>query len=550
MNRLAIRMDPARRQAGSRARSALSLRPFVSGALAGLLALAALATQGMGSFVVIDTGQDECYDDDDVITCPGAGEPFHGQDAQYDGTQPDYSLSGDGLTVDDDHTGLTWQRTPDTDDDGDLDSDDKLTWAELQSYPATLNAQSFGGYDDWRIPTIKELYSLIDFRGIDPSGYQGDPSGLMPFIDTDYFDFVYGDESAGERLIDAQYWSGTEYVGRIFDGQHAVFGVNFADGRIKGYPRDTGPNGPMREFARCVRGNPAYGANDFVDGGDGTITDSATGLMWMQDDSGVGYDWEDALAYAESLLHAGYTDWRLPNAKELQGIVDYTRSPSTTGSAAVDPLFNATPIVDEAGQTNYPFYWTGTTHANMADPPGRWAAYVAFGEALGYMGPPGMEHWMDVHGAGAQRSDPKSGDPGDWPYGHGPQGDAVRITNYVRAVRDAGGVVPVRPGDSETNPPDVGSARPGLSLRVLPNPPSRAATIVYSVPTAGLVRLAIYDVTGRLVTELFRSEIAAGVHRTIWDGTSAAGEMVPSCIYLARVETPEGPATAKILLAR
>jgi hypothetical protein len=44
--------------------------------------------------------------------------------------------------------------------------------------------------------------------------------------------------------------------------------------------------------------------------------------------------------------------------------------------------------------------------------------------------------WVDVHGAGAQRSDPKSGDPADWPTGNGPQGDAVRIYNYVRLVRD------------------------------------------------------------------------------------------------------------------
>ena len=44
---------------------------------------------------------------------------------------------------------------------------------------------------------------------------------------------------------------------------------------------------------------------------------------------------------------------------------------------------------------------------------------------------------LDVHGAGAQRSDPKRGDPSAWPLGHGPQGDVVRIFNYVRAVRDA-----------------------------------------------------------------------------------------------------------------
>jgi len=47
--------------------------------------------------------------------------------------------------------------------------------------------------------------------------------------------------------------------------------------------------------------------------------------------------------------------------------------------------------------------------------------------------------WMDVHGAGAQRSDPKSGDPDDYPYGHGPQGDVIMIFNTVRLVRGTSG---------------------------------------------------------------------------------------------------------------
>jgi hypothetical protein len=42
---------------------------------------------------------------------------------------------------------------------------------------------------------------------------------------------------------------------------------------------------------------------------------------------------------------------------------------------------------------------------------------------------------MDVHGAGAQRSDPKTGDPKRFARGRGPQGDDVRILNYARAVR-------------------------------------------------------------------------------------------------------------------
>ena len=44
-------------------------------------------------------------------------------------------------------------------------------------------------------------------------------------------------------------------------------------------------------------------------------------------------------------------------------------------------------------------------------------------------------HYIDVHGAGAQRSDPKAGDPAMFPHGRGPQGDVIRINNFIRCVR-------------------------------------------------------------------------------------------------------------------
>ncbi len=395
------------------------------------------------SYPVVGTGQTACYDNSGAISCPQTEGSFYGQDAQHAGNQPSYVDNGDG-TVTDLNTGLMWQQTP----------GDKVTWSEAV---AGADIFSLAGYDDWRLPSIKELYSLIDFSGIDPSGYQGgDTSGLTPFIDTAYFDFEYGDTSAGERIIDAQYWSSTEYVGATMNGTPTTFGVNFADGRIKGYGRERPGGGEMTQFVRYVRGNTDYGVNDFVANGDpstvseaasgqaGAVTDRATGLMWSRSDSGAGMTWEEALAWvqqknAESYL--GHDDWRLPDAKELQSIVDYARSPSTTGSAAIDPIFDTTSIVDEGGGTNYPFYWTSTTHANWSNSPGRAAAYVAFGEALGYMEQPpnsGNYSLQDVHGAGAQRSDPKSGDPADWPHGHGPQGDVIRIYNYVRLVRDVG----------------------------------------------------------------------------------------------------------------
>jgi hypothetical protein len=374
-------------------------------------------------YTVVDTGQDSCYDNRSEIACPSEVESFYGQDAQYDGIQPAYQDNGDG-TVTDLNTGLMWQKDP----------GGKKTYAEAVAGADTFN---LAGYDDWRLPTIKELYSLILFSGIDPPPEGGNTSGLVPFIDTDYFDFEYGDTGAGERIIDSQWISSTEYVGTTMGGESTVFGVNFADGRIKGY--GTGPMPGQSEgkgfFVIYVRGNTAYGENSFTDNGDGSITDNATGLMWSKDDSGQGMNWEEALAWvqqknAENYL--GYSDWRLPNAKELQSIVDYSRSPDTTSSAAIDPVFNCTPITNEAGQLDYPFFWTGTTHASTQGG-GIAAAYISFGRAMGYM----HGQWIDVHGAGAQRSDPKEGDPADYPEGRGPQGDAIRIYNYGRLVRNA-----------------------------------------------------------------------------------------------------------------
>ncbi len=390
------------------------------------------------SYPIVDTAQDTCYNGvGNEITAPAAGAAFSGQDAQYHGTQPSYTLSADGLSVADNNTGLTWTQTPDTNGDGTIDSSDKLSWAELPTQVADLNATSYGGYDDWRVPTIKELYSLMDFRGLDPTS--DEPT--VPFIDTAYFAFGWGDLAADERIIDAQYWSSTEYLSTTMNGNATVFGVNFADGRIKGYPRDTGAGGGARtQYIRLVRGNPDYGVNDLVDNADGTITDHATGLMWQQADSGTGMSWQEALASCEGLELAGHSDWRLPNAKELQSLIDYSRSPDTTTSAAIDPLFSTTQISNENLVTDYPYYWTGTTHANNLQVPGRAAAYLSFGRGMGYM----FGSWLDVHGAGCQRSDPKEGNLADYTYvpygyyfGNAPQGDAIRLSNFARCVRDA-----------------------------------------------------------------------------------------------------------------
>jgi hypothetical protein len=366
------------------------------------------------SYPMVDTGQDRCFSDTQEIAYPKPGEAYHGQDAQFQGNQPAYRDNGDG-TVSDLVTGLMWVKTPEL--------KNKSTFAEAVSGAAKCRV---GGHSDWRLPTIKELYSLIDFRGYSARTQ----AQSKPYIDPRIFDFCYGNESAGERLIDAQYWSATEYVGQTMGGNATVFGVNFADGRIKGYPKDFGGRrqGANRQFVRYVRGNPKYGKNDFQDNGDGTVTDLATDLMWAKADSGKGMNWEDALAWVQKMNqdnHLGHNDWRLPNAKELQSIVDYSRSPDAKDARrrgpAIDPVFQTSQAES--------WCWTGTTH--LENRTCGFAVYVCFGQAFGTM----QGKTMNVHGAGAQRSDPKAGDPSAWAAGNGPQGDEVRILNYVRCVR-------------------------------------------------------------------------------------------------------------------
>ncbi|HTY08904.1 MAG TPA: DUF1566 domain-containing protein [Candidatus Edwardsbacteria bacterium] len=374
------------------------------------------------SYRIVDTGQDKCFDNTGEIATPRQGEAFDGQDAQHQGNAPSYRDNGDG-TVSDLVTGLMWVKARGS----------KVTWDD-----AAKNASSCrtGGYSDWRMPTIKQLYSLINFNG----GFH--PEGnSVPYLDTRYFEFAYGDESKGERTIDCQDWSATQYLSTTMMGNATVFGVNFADGRIKGYPRDRGSRGSVNKlYIRYVRGNPTYGVNDFKDNGDGTVSDRATGLMWPKDDSKTGMNWEQALAWVQQKnaeKYLGHSDWRLPNAKELQSIVDYSRCPDITSSPAIDPVLDCTAITNEGGAIDYPFYWTGTTHLDgPRDRQGIAAIYIAFGRALGWMGW-GVYRLFDVHGAGAQRSDPKAGAAADFPHGRGPQGDVVRINNFVRCVRDA-----------------------------------------------------------------------------------------------------------------
>jgi hypothetical protein len=416
------------------------------------------------SYPIVGTGQFNSYNNSGITSMPATGQPFYGQNTNHPGNTPSYTDNGNG-TITDNVTGLMWEKTTDKNGDGIINYYDKKTYAEALAGAASCRT---GGYSDWRLPAIKEQYSLIMYYGAEANPTATSQGTSVPFINTNYFTFGYGDlnssshgATSDERLIDAQYATSSIYVSTTMGGQSTMFGVNFADGRIKGYPSGN----QKKYYVLYVRGNTDYGKNKFVNNNNGTITDQATGLMWMQNDNGSAILWENALSNAENFSYAGYSDWRLPDVKELHSLIDYSRSPSTTNSAAIDPLFNCTRITNEAGVADYPFYMSSTTFCSQTPADGKAACYVSFGRAMGYMSVYGG--WVDVHGAGAQRSDPKTGNPANYPTGFGPQGDAIRIYNYVRLVRNA---------DETTGIKEIDSQDP---LNIYPNPVSDICRITF-----------------------------------------------------------------------
>ena len=230
-----------------------------------------------------DTGQVKCYDDNQEINCPVPGDPFYGQDAHYVINPPGYevkTINGDEV-VTDRVTGLTWQRHEDG---------KKRTWREAMDYCENL---TIGGYPDWRLPTKKELQSIIDY------------SFFGPALDTACFPYSY------QR--DDYYWSATI---RVFLSVFA-WKVSFWDGQVKI------SNEGDYNYVRAVRGRTLEYCH-FRDNGDGTVTDTATGLMWYQTETKA-MTWEKSLAFCEKLDFAGYDDWRLPNIRELLSLVDDSR---------------------------------------------------------------------------------------------------------------------------------------------------------------------------------------------------------------------------------
>jgi len=152
-----------------------------------------------------------------------------------------------------------------------------------------------------------------------------------------------------------------------------LYGIPKTGAPKVGYVTTPGEDGT----AGNTKGTPASGAKYTISADTLTVLDNGTGLTWVRNPISIGGAWAATMTWANAITncaalnagagYGGYTDWRLPNIKELQSIVNYGNvSPAigeTTGGGE-EPFTN----------TQSSYYWSSTTYAAYPD----YAWYVSF----------------------------------------------------------------------------------------------------------------------------------------------------------------------------
>lgn len=212
----------------------------------------------------------------------------YGEDSDYSIQPPGFIVHTDG-TVTDTVTGLMWQQT-----DG-----GEMTIESAETYCQNLN---LGGYDDWRLPSAQEAFSIFNH------GKQNPPLDLAVFQNTG-----------------AEYW----WTGERQAGNAGKVWVTNAGGGIGNHPKtETISAGGSKKFhVRAVRDltPPIPVPVQFIVS-DSSVTDLLTGLEWQRFVSQDSMTWESALLRAENFVLEGKSDWRLPTVKELESLNDETRT--------------------------------------------------------------------------------------------------------------------------------------------------------------------------------------------------------------------------------
>ena len=255
----------------------------------------------------LHTGQTTCYvaDTSTEVACSLSSV---GQDAYIDGTAKSFTTKS-GNVVLDDHTGLYW-----TSNISSRTQPLAVTYCDLLTQ---------GGYSDWRLPNIVELFSVMA-TGVTQQGPHSD-------------------------WVDGDYWSSTNNPENIANSHYVMTG--------SGYTFIQSQAGATTDSVVCVRGG-ATGITltdgrttrkSFKDLGDNTVIDEHTGLVWENYGLGSWYlSWTDARTYCNDLTLAGHIDWRVPTVNELVTIIDYycigSNNPDNTciGNFANKALFNTT----------------------------------------------------------------------------------------------------------------------------------------------------------------------------------------------------------------
>ena len=257
-----------------------------------------------------------------IVKLPDTGQTLNatvtpGEDSDYTLNAPSFTDNGNN-TITDNITGLMWQKT----DNG------ESTWENAVANAATINT---GGYNDWRLPTPSEALGILNFNN------------SLALNSTFFLNNAGGTPG---------YWWTSDLFGTSTTN---VWCTNTGGGLGPKPKTETiSAGGAFRYHARYVRGARANNGHNYLNNGNGTITDTDTNLMWSQVPS-TAKSWNDALLYAEGLTLGGNSDWRLPNIKELQSLVEITRA--TASAATTSPCINQT-LFPNATATAY---WSSTS---------------------------------------------------------------------------------------------------------------------------------------------------------------------------------------------